>query len=48
VQTKFAGPDADLDYLVGEPKVAAVAAFGSIDKCRTATNVEPRLSHQRR
>jgi hypothetical protein len=23
-------------------------AFGSIDKCRAATNLEPHLSHQRR
>ena len=30
------GPDADLDHLVGEPWVAAVVAFGSIDKCRTS------------
>jgi hypothetical protein len=39
------GPDADLDHLVGEPWVAAVMAFGSIDKCRTAMNVEHHLSH---
>jgi hypothetical protein len=38
------GPDADLDHLVGEPWVAAVMAFGSIDKCRTAMNVEHHLS----
>ena len=41
-----AGPDADLDHLVGEPWVAAVVAFGSIDKCRTAMNVEHHLSHR--
>ena len=43
-----AGPDADLDHLVGEPWVAAVVAFGSIDKCRTAMNVEHHLSLVRR